>query len=93
MTQTLKKKAPVEKTLLVVDTRTLFASGVVSPADETVKMAVTVNDLRPKPGAGVIDSGVAIPGLNDEFSGAAPDRGAYELDGPLPHYGPQPLKK
>ena len=46
-------------------------------------------DFRLKPGSRVIDAGSALPSINDDFTGAAPDLGAYELDRPLPHYGPR----
>jgi hypothetical protein len=36
-----------------------------------------------------IDAGVLLPTINDDFTGGAPDLGAYELDRPLPHYGPR----
>jgi len=35
-------------------------------------------DFRPKAGSELIDAGVAIPGITDEFTGSAPDAGAYE---------------
>ncbi|MEW6367814.1 MAG: right-handed parallel beta-helix repeat-containing protein [Acidobacteriota bacterium] len=35
-------------------------------------------DLRLKPGSPAIDAGVVIPGINDAYSGAAPDIGADE---------------
>ena len=31
-----------------------------------------------------------LPGINDGFTGKAPDLGAYELGKPTPHYGPRP---
>ena len=37
-----------------------------------------------------MDAGQLIPNLNSDFSGSAPDLGAYELSAPLPHYGPRP---
>ena len=37
-----------------------------------------------------VDAGVALPGINDDFTGRAPDLGAYELGRPIPHYGPRP---
>ena len=46
-------------------------------------------DLRPKAGSRVIDAGVFIPGINDDFRGKAPDCGAYEEGQDLPHYGPR----
>jgi hypothetical protein len=30
-----------------------------------------------------------LPSITDDFTGRAPDLGAYELDRPLPHYGPR----
>jgi len=46
-------------------------------------------DFRLKPGSAAVDAGVLLPTINDDFSGRAPDLGAYELDRPLPHYGPR----
>jgi hypothetical protein len=39
-------------------------------------------DLRPLPEGPLIDSGIVIPGINDQFEGSAPDIGAYEHKGP-----------
>ena len=47
-------------------------------------------DFRLKSGSRAIDAGVLLPTVNDDFTGRAPDLGAYELDRPLPHYGPRP---
>ena len=48
-------------------------------------------DLRLAPGVPAIDSGVDLPNLNDAFTlDGPPDMGAFELDQPLPHYGPRP---
>lgn len=53
-----------------------------------------VPDLRPKPNSKVVDSGVRIPNVNDDYKGKAPDCGAYESGQELPHYGPrQEIKK
>ena len=46
-------------------------------------------DFRLKPGSVAIDAGILLPTINDDFTGKAPDLGAYELDRPLPHYGPR----
>jgi hypothetical protein len=48
-----------------------------------------VQDLRLKAGAKVIDQGIRIPNINDGYTGAAPDIGAYEFGQELPHYGPR----
>ena len=47
-------------------------------------------DLRLKAGAKAIDAGVHIPNINDDYTGAAPDCGAYEVGQAMPHYGPRP---
>ena len=35
-------------------------------------------------------AGLRLPGVNDGFTGRAPDLGAYEIDRPLPFYGVRP---
>jgi len=34
-----------------------------------------------------VDAGINIPNISGTFTGAAPDLGAYEIGGALPHYG------
>ena len=46
-------------------------------------------DFRPKPGSAAVDAGIALPSINDDYTGKAPDIGAYEVGRPLPHYGPR----
>jgi hypothetical protein len=46
-------------------------------------------DFTLRPGSAAIDAGVSLPTINDDFTGRAPDLGAYELDRPIPHYGPR----
>jgi hypothetical protein len=46
-------------------------------------------NFRLRPGSKAVDAGVLLPGINDDFAGAAPDLGALELDRPEPHYGPR----
>ena len=46
-------------------------------------------DFRLRPGSVAVDAGVRLPGVNDDFTGRAPDLGAYETDRPVPHYGPR----
>ncbi|MBI3462787.1 MAG: right-handed parallel beta-helix repeat-containing protein, partial [Planctomycetes bacterium] len=47
-------------------------------------------DLTPRPGTAVVDAGVKLPNVNDDFLDAGPDIGAYEVGRPAPHYGPRP---
>jgi hypothetical protein len=36
-----------------------------------------------------VDGAILLPTINDDFTGKAPDLGAYELNRPIPHYGPR----
>jgi hypothetical protein len=46
-------------------------------------------DFQLRPGSAAVDAAVRLPGVNDDFTGRAPDLGAYEVDRPLPTYGPR----
>ncbi|QDS96913.1 right-handed parallel beta-helix repeat-containing protein [Adhaeretor mobilis] len=46
-------------------------------------------DLRPRAASAVVDAGVRLPNINDDYLGDAPDIGAYEAGRDLPHYGPR----
>jgi hypothetical protein len=50
-------------------------------------------DLQLKKSAPVVDAGQLIPGLNEDYTGEAPDLGAYESGKPVPHYGPRAQKR
>jgi len=47
-------------------------------------------DFQLRAGSSAVDAGVRLNGINDDFTGKAPDLGAYEMDKPVPHYGPRP---
>lgn len=64
-----------------------FAAQVAFPSAPMTRYAAP--DLRLAGGSAAVDSGVAIPGINDGFAGAAPDAGAYEVGAPRPVYGPR----
>jgi hypothetical protein len=49
-------------------------------------------DFRLKPGSPAVDAGIELPTITDGFAGKAPDLGALEAGGPLPHYGPREEK-
>jgi hypothetical protein len=57
----------------------------------TVYHAMDLN-FKLKPGSKAVDAGVAIPTVNDGYTGRAPDLGALELGKPEPKYGPRWLK-
>lgn len=46
-------------------------------------------DFTLKAGSAAIDRGIALPNINDGFTGQAPDLGALEVGQPLPTYGPR----
>lgn len=78
----VRSRAPVYKHALRV------SDGPAPPADPSKQHAPV--DLRLSPGCAAIDAGEVLPGFNDGFADVAPDLGAFELDQPLPHYGPRP---
>lgn len=67
---------------------TIFAAAITVPAAPFPGLPVA--DLRLADGTPAIDAGLAIPNINDNHAGAAPDLGAHELGAPLPNYGPRP---
>jgi hypothetical protein len=46
-------------------------------------------DLQLKEGSAPVDAGKLIPGINEDFTGDAPDLGALERGQPAPVYGPR----
>jgi hypothetical protein len=46
-------------------------------------------DFQLREGSAAVDAGVALPGINGDATGRAPDLGAYELGRPVPTYGPR----
>ena len=48
--------------------------------------------LELKPGCNAVDAGQAVPNVCEDFTGKAPDLGAFEVGHPLPHYGPRDPK-
>jgi cysteine-rich repeat protein len=80
------KSATTEKSAIQVDL-SVFAASVQHPSSPFPERMAP--DLRLAAGSAGIDKGVALPGVNDGFAGAAPDLGAYELGSTPPHYGPR----
>jgi len=46
-------------------------------------------DFQLRPGSAAVDAGLRLTGVNDDFTGRAPDLGALEVGRPVPHYGPR----
>ena len=86
---------PQERHARLVDKETCFAVTPVFPTDTgtsytTQRFAPESNDLRLAKSSGAVDGGVALPTINDDFAGKAPDLGAYELGAEQRVYGPRP---
>jgi hypothetical protein len=60
------------------------AVGIETHGLVTPNFGWDVATLRPQSGSALIDAGARIPGVNDGFSGAAPDIGAFEFGSPHP---------
>ena len=80
------KSATTEAHAVQVD-MSVFATAVPFPSSPFPPKAPA--DMRLASGSAAVDKGIAIPGLEAEVSGAAPDLGAYELGAPMPTYGPR----
>jgi MYXO-CTERM domain-containing protein len=65
----------------------VFAASFAFP--EVPFPALTIPDLRLAAGSAAVDTGTVLPNINDDFSGTAPDLGAYEFDATGPTYGPR----
>ncbi|HEY7375959.1 MAG TPA: right-handed parallel beta-helix repeat-containing protein, partial [Polyangia bacterium] len=76
-----------EQHAVMVD-MSIFATTPAFPANPYPPKPVA--DLRLAAGSAAVDKGVVVTGIDDDFAGAAPDLGAYELGAPLPTYGPRP---
>jgi hypothetical protein len=50
-------------------------------------------DFRLNPGGKAVDAGAALPTINGDFTGKAPDLGALETGKPVPVHGPRGANK
>ena len=64
----------------------VFAAPAVPPGPG---LDAPPNALQLRPGSPAVDAGLVLPGINDGYTGAAPDLGCYEVGRPVPHYGPR----
>ncbi len=85
--QELREKTRMKHAVLV--DMGVFAHGPEFPDPALTERAPA--DLRLRSGSAAVDAGLLIPGINDNYTGAAPDLGALEWGAPVPHYGPRPL--
>ena len=54
-----------------------------------IPQSIPLQTLTLKEGCSLIDRGDILPGINDDFTGNAPDIGAYEYGKSVPQYGPR----
>jgi hypothetical protein len=90
--QTLKaftKSTGFEKHGIEVDHSVFTNVSMPDPSRRGHVYQVDGYDFTLKPKSKAIDAGVALPNINDNFTGKAPDLGALESGQPLPHYGPR----
>ena len=67
----------------------VFAQSVVLPTDPKTIEPISRNAPALTENSPVVDKGEVIPNINEDFRGRAPDIGAWELGGKIPHYGPR----
>jgi len=70
---------------IVVDVATCFAS-----LDMPLEGTIPPQWMTLAAGSGAIDAGIPLPNVDDGYTGALPDLGAFEYGAALPHYGPRP---
>jgi hypothetical protein len=84
-----KKKAPIYRHAVQVDPNAVFAARTRPPETDQKAISRDSVDLRLAPGSAAIDAGQPLPGVNDGYTGSAPDLGALEQGAELPQYGPR----
>jgi hypothetical protein len=67
----------------------VFVKVTPPKADPTVLYRPADFDFGLRTGSAAVDGGVRLPGVNDGFTGSAPDLGALEMGRAEPHYGPR----
>ena len=75
----------------LVDYGVFRSAALPDPNDPTRLYRPDEVDLELKPGSVAVDAGEKLPNINDNYTGRAPDLGAYEVGVPEPHYGPRDM--
>jgi hypothetical protein len=78
-----------DKHSIVVDYDVFVKVGPPGP-DPTTLYKPADFDFQLRPNSSAVNAGIRLSGVNDDFTGRAPDLGAYEIGQPVPHYGPRP---
>ena len=74
---------------ILIDYSDFVKASGTKRSDPTILYKPEDYDFRLRPDSKAVDAGVLLPNINDDFTGKAPDLGVYELDKPIPHYGPR----
>jgi len=74
---------------LVLKDTAIFGSGTKPPSDIATAYKAEEVNLMPASSSPCADAGCMLPNINDGYSGAAPDLGAYEQGEAIPRYGPR----
>jgi hypothetical protein len=67
----------------------VFAKGVEVPTDAAKVYPPSDNAPQLAPDSPAVDAGQVLPNVNNDYTGKAPDAGAWELGVKPPHYGPR----
>jgi hypothetical protein len=87
--KTFSKNTGYEVHGMEVDEDIFENVGLPDPAKRGKIYPVEGYDFRLKPGSKAVDAGVVLPNVTDGYQGKAPDLGALERGGEIPHYGPR----
>ncbi|MBD3322734.1 MAG: hypothetical protein GF350_16655, partial [Chitinivibrionales bacterium] len=74
----------IERHGIVVDKEDIFDSYSMPSQGHIVER----RHFALRPGCNAVDAGDVLPGINENYTGAAPDLGALEQGASLPYYGP-----
>ena len=88
--QAFTQAAGRDKHSILVDYNVFQKVSAPDPSDPGKIYKPEAFDFRLRPGSAAVDAGIRLHNINDDFTGRAPDLGAYEIDQALPHYGPRP---
>ena len=79
-----------DKNSILIDYDIFQKASAPDPSDPRKLYKPDDFDFQLRPGSAAVDAGIRLPNINDDFTGRAPDLGAYEINQPPPHYGPRP---
>ncbi len=84
-----RKATGQEKHGITVDYDIFQNVGRPDPVERNTIYEAEDMDFHLVPGSAAVDAGCVLPNINDDFTGKAPDLGAYEIGAPEVVYGPR----